>query len=1186
MPNTDQFQDWFRRFLNKRGLSQPNGQMLFQYRVSGPEYLMLRNLFNTHFRMLRGRPYRFGSTAECALFVLYAAEWWRREYAGGAWRWTSIFASLTDGIRYQMDVFERSVAVERGIRAWGHRTSEDGKKYLGAIVAHGGLPLKMVAQGDGAMARLLLSATRKAQLLGWSEQHLMAYFEVHAQDLSIHLRAAEIYRLLAGMVDTVLTLRRTHALVGLIHPVEVLNHKEPKWRERFPISIDDDSMEPLLVGLVREVARAVKTQTSHPVSAVRSLVKLNETNDHALSMTVQMPRAIALDALAAAVGVPESLIPLSFALEIIGTQRISLGQGRQILGEENHSSVLLTGAPRRFLGQKATEEVLLVLRSRGKDIGPPSSVFGGEQLDSQQPWCFVDIQDTWTWVAVGSCKVPNELVMVVAPPDSEWVTADGATVDRVGQILDLDGEHHLYKVTGQARVGVHGDWYSIQTGALKVSEEIFNWKGDRFFNKVASLPVFKGVPELYRMDAEGASFPVSLKQIEWVHPIRQGTRIYDLRYHSGPIDAWYVVEGVRQRRFRMVILSETASVGFKSGANECEGRIEFNAWGNLSSLQAPSTLAPQCIPKPNGMTLALKAETQPPASLELLAQWHPAHPLLRFELPFPVAGGRFFSVTRGILPNKCSLSVKDIQALSVQVFDRTPHTPKQYRLVLALKNNADTQKLPSTHLNVPIDNQGVGEIRFFEIEARLNALLSQSDHLDAILEVSLCAGPTVIKMLKLSRYEVELERYGAVMQLPASVVSNSSQEQLEKIHIQAVPLLEISSQPVDLEQRQNDGMLNGCWNAATLTGGKPWLIYSSDDSGLLVRPSLWFAPSNGDSDAIVHAAPCELAEAMNNPSPKDRIQSLHKVIDIMANDLEHPSWKLLIHQYQQLKHLPLNTLDYWRVLGKNLDASLAVLLQLSAADDISTLMKRMRDELGVLWELASAKNLARAYKAAHQSWITQLGALATPLLVHPLLIDVFTKIGGFSPSLAFQTDRLLFQEQGHQGSEFSQLIADSRRNAHDVLQRQWHQDDCLLQQVLLRNHAQTEEIWPEFKLAEKLMRAIEVQAQPSVYKWLVSLGSKLVWNQNDHQRDVVNVPLLLGFFVQVCDAKRWLLAENHMAEIKQIQAFDPMWFDVCLQTGALLAIKAQDSSASKPHAAQPSGVGAVRRVSRVTPNKP
>ncbi|NZA01882.1 hypothetical protein H0I39_09140 [Ottowia beijingensis] len=290
-------------------MDKANGQMLFRYRVSHSEYQELKDLLSDRLKNMAGSPWRVQSDAEAALFVLYASEWWRREYAGGAWRWTSIFESLTLG-PYRVDPLDRSVIVERGLSAWRHRPSEDGKKYLGAIVAHGGLPLKLIARGDGVISRLLLSATRRAQVLTWGEPQLLAYFESQRDDLVQHLRAPEIYRLLSEMVLTVMSLRGEHKLSGVGNPVAVLDQREPKWRERFPIAVDDQSVESLLAGLVREVSRQTKTSTAYPVSVVRTLVQLADSGNYALSMSVSVVSTISVDAFASAMQMSSSEVPL------------------------------------------------------------------------------------------------------------------------------------------------------------------------------------------------------------------------------------------------------------------------------------------------------------------------------------------------------------------------------------------------------------------------------------------------------------------------------------------------------------------------------------------------------------------------------------------------------------------------------------------------------------------------------------------------------------------------------------------------------------------------------------------------------------------------------------------------------------------------------------------------------------
>lgn len=1157
--------DWFHAFLRARGMDKANGQMLFRYRATQAEYQELKAIFSARFEALAGTPWRFESNAESALFVLYASEWWRREYAGGAWRWTSIFESLTKG-PYRVDPLDRSVIVELGLRVWGHRPSDDGHRYLGAIVAHGGLPLQLLARRDGVISRLLLSATRKAQLLSWGEQQLVGYFESHREDMVQHVRIAEMYRLLSEMVLTVLTLRGEYKLAGVGNPVAVLEQMEPKWRERFPIAVDDQSVDPLLVGLVREVSRQVKTVTAYPVSVLRTLVKLAEADSYALSMSVSMPSTISVDALASVMQVAPSKVPQSFVLEMAGDQRLPLGQGRQLLGAQS-STVLLSGRTRRFLGKEACQEVLLALRSVGADVVSPASVPGGEAMDDSAPWIFDSVEGVLTLVGVGSCKVANASAYVLAPDHFRLVPVDGATVELIGLVEELPEPRWMHKVEGRVSVVADDDGYTVQTHAPKGVEEQFVWKGNRLWCHSSPFPVYQGVPRLYRLDEEGQPLPIADKDIEWVQAARKGERLLNVKAHRGPVDAWWLVDGKRQRRFRMAVVAPDAHIAFKSGDSECEGSVELHGWG-VTALHACSALSPVFARHEAAAKLAMKANGQPPANVTVTAEWSPALPVLHVDLPFPATGGRFAQSDGCVLPNATTLTLKRAHDVHVQVFDRNPSAPKRYRLELQLSGESQGNRMRRAEIAVPLDRNGVGDLRFFEIESTLNGLFCQSDHLDACLEVNLVAGSATIRTLRINRYDVELEREQQSLALLDSQLANVSVDQLEGIVLHAIPLLESTIEPQVLEQLQSGEQPVGRWSMVDLPAGhSPWLVYPSQMSSLLVRPTLWSTSAFdrlGTLQALGDGA-CPLSRAMSSSTPHDRERDLIKVVAAMTEDMDHASWKLVFHHYKHLKHLPLSTLDYWRVIGRSQEASLAAALKFPT--DIHELISRMRDELGVMWEFTSRATLQKAHESLSASLLKQLGGAGSQGVVEKVVDDIFGKIGTVSEALAVQIDCALFEKTGRRTPRFEQSVARFASAPEALLQQHWQGEDSHLQRVLLRSHAD-EKVWPYFKLWEELVEAITEYCEPRYVDFIRALGRQLLWVPQVPpgsppvyaKFDVANAPLLTGFLVQACDAGRWLQSNDHMAALRQIKAFDPIWFETGLQLGALLAMKAQQKS--------------------------
>ena len=126
-----------------------------------------------------------------------------------------------------------------------------------------------------------------------------------------------------------------------------------------------------------------------------------------LVMALEMPSHLSLDALAAACGVAVGFIPQAFNLESHGLERVSLGEGRQLL-DGNEPTVMLSGRSKRLLGTAAMHEQMLVVRSLGVDLHEPVCIPGADALDADQPWIFA-LKDVGAVLAgVGSIRLPED----------------------------------------------------------------------------------------------------------------------------------------------------------------------------------------------------------------------------------------------------------------------------------------------------------------------------------------------------------------------------------------------------------------------------------------------------------------------------------------------------------------------------------------------------------------------------------------------------------------------------------------------------------------------------------------------------------------------------------------------------------------------------------------------------------
>lgn len=124
---------------------------LYRLRINQTQYIALKDYLisiqNKHQYDLSSL-YRHHTYAKA--FVLYASEWWRREYQGH-WRWDDLLASLTLD-RNSLNSNERLKLSELGFKAWGRAigVSPKGRRSaLGAFMKEGGLPISYFNANGG-----------------------------------------------------------------------------------------------------------------------------------------------------------------------------------------------------------------------------------------------------------------------------------------------------------------------------------------------------------------------------------------------------------------------------------------------------------------------------------------------------------------------------------------------------------------------------------------------------------------------------------------------------------------------------------------------------------------------------------------------------------------------------------------------------------------------------------------------------------------------------------------------------------------------------------------------------------------------------------------------------------------------------------------------------------------------------
>jgi len=1132
---------WIKELLSSRNLERPDGRMLYDYRLNNEEYKTLRETlaYTVDFGDLDEVSRRIRGFS--ALFVLYAAEWWRREYQGGAWRWTSIINAF-GGNAKELDAVARTKCVISGFAFWGHRPDGEGKKFFGAIVAHGGLPLKLIGQGGGKLASIMDYTLRLAARYQWDTLQIVNAIEERADEFPADsLRRPEIYQLIAKMVATVLELKQEFRLAGIADPLAVLYAQDPNWQLRFPLSLEDAAAQALLSGLVKEAAKQTVLASSS-VFTVERLLRKTAEGKYELSSILACPNTLTADSLARLFALNE--LPRYFSIDVQVDERKPFCEGRQILGVET-ATVSLAGNKCVWHGVNACADHLLYLRGLREN---PLPIPGGAELSQDEPWVFVLRDGKLRLVAAGSARVPEDELVIALPDGWAIETANQESIADVTGYCQLgDQKIPLYSIRGDVTLRGPEQHYRVRTNQATGASDSYVWEGSRVAYSSNPQPVFVGVPKLFRYSPDGERSRVALAELDW---FAAGTNIQfeDANTVHGPLDVFLVRDGERLARFRFVVLDSLARTDFLSGATASEGIISLNGWG-CSDVSVEDQLGLHCKIEQagRGIKLLLQGGDIPPESVIVTMRWQRCAQELRLKLSFPSAGGRFFDAKENLLREGSEIALRHLTGARLRIFDRNPQAPKRYEVLLTLGRTKREMHAVDLKIEHPVTllPNGSAEVRMIDLRRDIEKLMSFSDELDASVNVAVLVSGRPTTSVRVSRYEAKLERdFYAVSFLPEAI-EQLDIATLEQIIVNAAPLTSMGEKCVQLSQERSEGVPAARWQVEMLDPSQePWLIFPDDTSSVYFRPTLWV--SEIDSTEIGTGSKCPLAHAISIMDAEVRMEEIAAVLDAMSSDFNHPSWLLLEYMLETFHHLPLSSLDVFRLISVNASVAVSLLLRSQFSEDgLFEFARKLGDELGLVWELTSINIWRAAADNLYQYWVTTLGEdnakASFPIILKTRLERMITE----HPPLQLMLDVLLLEFTNHPSSALLEVIRVSKGDHLAFSNQLWRGHDSLAQNLLFRGHA-NDANWPERPLFEAAFTGfLEVVADSVKKKLNPDIVRKMFWmvSPNDFKVSVANIPVLCALWAVTGTCHDWWEKPECRLALRKIKSFDPIWFE-------------------------------------------
>ncbi|WP_037375559.1 STY4851/ECs_5259 family protein [Sedimenticola selenatireducens] len=915
---------WLSEFLLVRSLFKgPTGQPLYAYQVTSDEYRQLRGLLAS----TAGKafdPVHGGKWA--ALFCLFTAEWFRREYdaSEGGWSWNGI----EDRIDVSFNPNQRANLVTAGLEGYWQRPvhyRENGRDLLGSLFSEGGLPWLLVQSDTHGFARAVRFGLKHFYETRGNRRSTFDTMAECEHYLPQTFRNVETRQLLAGIVEQLMNLVTKYPLRDVDDSAKYLDAHAQAWRKSFPIPLDEANARGLINDWLRDAGRRRqerkdKVDSLHPFTCTHQL--LGDLPDWRIRTSLSLPDKAILDITSHELSTTRFQIAFYEGESLLAKGSVTYGHVA-----EERVGVQFPKTQMTLERRKPEEPLNLRLLANGQPVQTFYFEDGGLEYNDS-PLIFKDCGDARYFVASASCLLESERAYIRIPSDYDLLEgSEGVTVG-----VDRHGGQWI-EVTDDVRLGNGTDVVSVRLNQSVTDEFRPYLSGHTAIYNSLPNTVYMGFPRVEFHDGSENNHTntrqyangelVSAKKLEGF----AGVVSYALKDESG--------ETLLRRRFG--VLPEGFRVSLFSATANNHARIVINS----ESLTAH-------VVNDDIQSESKKSSGDTVISIEHLGADTPSHLLLdvsssdrsepvRLRLPYPYNGARLLGSDGMPLERKDLILDELLGTQLLLVSDSTQG--KRYFITLELV--ANTGQRPKRHYEIKI-GQVPQVIDLFSYQPDMLQLMGAVSSQDAYIRLIVESERRLLDM--------NIKRYRGRVYIDSIGILKVTTDRLDDDVLEARPVAMLVSnpqrEPVRIPEAVSEGVGTGWHNIpAEMDRDGPWVIYPANDSPSKFRPHIYVPP--GDTIAPPDEPVRTLHSAAKYFHPIHRPTMIDEVITEMVTDFDHSGWQYLSDLKQNYSHLPLSTFESWLSVSRNKEALAAVVFRL-AADEV--FCERLQDELAVIWD--------------------------------------------------------------------------------------------------------------------------------------------------------------------------------------------------------------------------------------------
>jgi len=940
---------WKNCFLIERGLKSPSGKPLFTYRMNDVEF---KNLETTLSNYLKDN-LRYRNLAEIAkddqcfspAFVIYCSEWWKRKFNGSHWSWTPILNDLgapPDG----WSQARRSDCIERGLISWRLTLSSIvGFHYLGNVAYNGGLPLALVGNSHGNLAKLIIRII-KTNDENESIQSLIEQISFKSTYLPQAYQRVEIYTLIAELCLSLYSLKREAKLDNYETTIDDLDERTPGWRSRLPITADDDQAKELLsnvLGYLVNAKQASKKSTTDCFRLLRRIEK-DEDNDFSLFSYVAFQKYLEASVLATVFNAPDLTKEQGLSLVITrGGEQVIIGL-RKLAGQDRFKCDL---EDRGCYNDNAAALHTIRLDTRdGRSFS--GTLIDGEQLENDSPWLFDSSSDDdftndcpFLFQGSGSTSSGEAIVCILSNvtilnPDLFFQPLE------IGKLKQQD--RLMYKVQGSIEISDQGgSSYKIAIGK-KESDISYFYRGlpapDEFYSP---SNLFLGVPELWSRDDDGKTEKHSFT--DWRRTAGPWNK-FPLTI-NGPIQARNIIDGSILWNGRFGVLPEDFSYKLLPSREPGIGSLLIQNADLKSIKNQTEGIAIECFERSCSTEVKLSSLNDiPPEKIMLALYWPCNFSPVRLKIPFPAYGIMTFDSTDKLVRSGLIYTLDGLLGIRINVYSFGKATGSITIQEIGAENkNRTYYKFPLMFS----ENQTRLQIRPISYIPEIKRIQSDSYVADSRVRFTIDLGDSETFFIDVTKYIhqfeclFELEKIG----LPNVELGISSEAELSKVGVLALRMNSRGSEPIELIPIRSEGVHTGywCFPASKLDSGL-WLIYPNKDSKDFFCPMVWNIEASTIKDIV--SVNGNLAKALSWYDDEMRELEFNRIVDDNNDCFLDVDWQLSEWLLNQTSYLAFSSVFLWKYLMRS--PKFLATFAFSFNGLPKETFNKFCEEMGVIWQ--------------------------------------------------------------------------------------------------------------------------------------------------------------------------------------------------------------------------------------------